>query len=71
MINIYEAAAYDADAIIIFDTPTSIISKDLMKKTAFQKNKNKVSIIKSSDDESPDYGSISDQMDKILSKLPK
>tara|TARA_B100000315_G_scaffold248103_1_gene277600 strand:- start:1473 stop:2303 length:831 start_codon:yes stop_codon:yes gene_type:complete len=69
MLNIYDVASYDADAIIIFDKPSDIISKDLLKQPGIKANRNKVTTIKWSDDEIPDYQSIADQMDKILEKL--
>ena len=69
--NVYDVAAYDTDAIIIFDKPGRKISELLLKQPGIKANKKKVSIIKWSDDEAPDYGSISDQMDKILEKLSK
>ena len=71
ILNIYDVASYDTDAIIIFDKPGKNISKSLLKQPGIKANKKKVSIIKWSDDEVPDYGSISDQMDNILSKLSK
>ena len=71
IINVYDVAAYDTDAIIIFDKPGRKISELLLKQPGIKANKKKVSIIKWSDDEAPDYGSISDQMDKILEKLSK
>tara|TARA_Y100000590_G_C15744027_1_gene1021354 strand:+ start:4870 stop:5703 length:834 start_codon:yes stop_codon:yes gene_type:complete len=71
IINVYDVAAYDTDAIIIFDKPGRNISELLLKQPGIKANKKKVSIIKWSDDEAPDYGSISDQMDKILEKLSK
>ena len=71
IINVYDVAAYDTDAIIIFDKPAKNISKYLLNQPGIKANKKKVSIIKWSDDEVPDYGSISDQMDNILSKLSK
>ena len=54
-----------------FDKPAKNISKSLLNQPGIKANKKKVSIIKWSDDEVPDYGSISDQMDKILAKLSK
>ena len=71
MLNVYDVAAFETDAIIIFDKPGKNISESLLNRPGIKANKKKVSIIKWSDDEIPDYGSISDQMDKILSKLSK
>ena len=71
MLNVYDVAAYDTDGIIIFDKPAKNISKSLLNQPGIKANKKKVSIIKWSDDEVPNYDSISDQMDKILAKLSK
>ena len=71
IINIYDVAAYDTDAIIIFDKPGRKISELLLKQPGIKANKKKVSIIKWADDEAPDYVAISDEMDKILEKLSK
>ena len=69
MLNIYEVAAFEADAIIIFDKPSKIISKQLLNKPGIKANKKKVSVIPWSDDEIPDYNVIADKMDKVLEKL--
>ena len=71
IVNVYDVAAYEADAIIIFDKPRKNISKSILKQPGVKANKKKVSIIKWSDDEDPDYGLISDQLDKILADIPK
>ncbi|MBT3179943.1 MAG: glycogen/starch synthase [Candidatus Marinimicrobia bacterium] len=69
MLNIYEVGAFEADAIIIFDKPSSNISKELLLKPGIKANKKKVNVIKWSDDETPDYLAIADKMDKVLKKL--
>jgi starch synthase len=69
MLNVYEVAAYEASAIIIFDKPSNKISKELLSMPGIKANKKKVSVIKWSDDESPDYNIIADKMDKVLEKL--
>jgi starch synthase len=69
MLNVYEVAAYEASAIIIFDKPSNQISKELLSMPGIKANKKKVSVIKWSDDESPDYNIIADKMDKVLEKL--
>ncbi len=69
MLNVYEVAAYEADAIIIFDKPSKKISDTLLKKDGLKENKKKVSVVKWSDDEMPDYNAIADKMDKVLEKL--
>lgn len=70
-LSVYDVAAFDADAIIIFDKPDKIISKSLLKQTGIKANKKKVSIVKWSDNENPNYDLISDQLDGILAKLSK
>ena len=69
MLNVYEVAAYEASAIIIFDKPSNQISKELLSLPGIKANKKKVSVIKWSADESPDYNIIADKMDKVLEKL--
>ena len=69
MLNVYEVAAYEASAIIIFDKPSNQISKELLSLPGIKANKKKVSVIKWSVDESPDYNIIADKMDKVLEKL--
>ena len=69
MLNVYEVAAYEADAIIIFDKPSKPISDTLLEKDGLKANKKKVSVVKWSDDEIPDYNAIADKMDKVLEKL--
>jgi starch synthase len=69
MLNVYEVAAYEASAIIIFDKPSNKISKELLSMPGIKANKKKVSVIKWSNDESPDYNIIADKMDKVLEKL--
>ena len=69
MLNVYEVAAYEASAIIIFDKPSNQISKELLSLPGIKANKKKVSVIKWSTDESPDYNIIADKMDKVLEKL--
>ena len=69
MLNVYEVSAYEASAIIIFDKPSNQISKELLSLPGIKANKKKVSVIKWSVDESPDYNIIADKMDKVLEKL--
>ena len=69
-LNIYDVAAFECNAIIILDKPSDIISEKLLKQPGIAANKKKVSVIKWSDDESPDYLDIADKMDHILNKIP-
>ena len=69
MLSVYDVASFEADAIIIFDKPSSIISKKLLKQPGLKANKKKISVIQWSDDEMPDYGAIAKKMDKVLEKL--
>ena len=50
--------------------PSETISEKLLKKPGIVANKKKVSVIKVSDDESPDFQQIADEMDQIFKKLP-
>ena len=68
-LNSFEVGAYHADAIVVIDKPSDIISEKLLKKPGIAANKKKVSVIKVSDDESPDFQQIADEMDLIFKKL--
>ena len=68
-LNAFEVGAFQADAIVVIDKPSDIISEKLLKKPGIAANKKKVSVIKLSDDESPDYQQIADEMDQIFKKL--
>ena len=68
-LNIYDVASFDANHIIIIDKPGHIISKKLLKLTGISANKEKISVIKYNDDETPDYMKIAEQMDQIIKKL--
>ena len=68
-LNAFEVGAFHADAIVIIDKPSDIISEKLLKKPGISANKKKVSVIKVSDDESPDFQKIADEMDQIFKKL--
>lgn len=69
MLNVYDVAAYEADAIIIFDKPGKPISEKLLNQPGVKANKKKVSVIKWKGDDVPDYVAIADDMDKVLEKL--
>ena len=66
-LNAYEVAAFLADSIVILNKPSSNILKPLMKLPGLKKNKSKVNIIETSDDD-PDYSSISEDLNKIITK---
>ena len=68
-LNAFEVGAFHADAIVVIDKPSDIISEKLLKKPGVSANKKKVSVIKVSDDESPDFLQIADEMDQIFKKL--
>ena len=69
ILNVYEVASYTADHIIIIDKPQNLISEKLLNCTGIAKNKEKLSIIKYSDDEEPDFIDIADQLDKVIKKI--
>ena len=69
ILNIYEVASYTADHIIIIDKPQNLISEKLLNCTGIAKNKEKLSIIKYSDDEEPDFIDIANQLDKVIKKI--
>ena len=68
-LNAFEVGAFHADAIVVIDKPSDIISEKLLKMPGVAANKKKVSVIKVSDDESPDFQQIADEMDQIFKKL--
>ena len=68
-LNAFEVGAFHADAIVVIDKPSDIISEKLLKKPGVAANKKKVSVIKVSDDESPDFQQIADEMDQIFKKI--
>ena len=70
MLNVFDVASFDADSIIIFDKPSAPISKTLLNQPGIKANKKKVSVIKWSDDEMPDYLMIADEMDQIINNIP-
>lgn len=69
ILNVYDVAAYESDAIMVFDRPSNPISERLLKQDGIKANKKKVTVIKCSDDEFPDYLAIADKMDQVLKKL--
>ena len=69
-LNVFDVGAFQADAIIVFDKPSDVISKKLLKQPGIAANKKKVSVIKWSDDEMPDYLMIADEMDQIINNIP-
>ena len=69
ILNAFEVGAFHADAIVAIDKPSDIISEKLLKKPGIAANKKKVSVIKVSDDESPDFQQIADEMDQIFKNL--
>ena len=69
ILNAYDVGAFHADAIIVIDKPSDVISEKLLKQPGVAANKKKVSVIKCSDDESPNYQMIADEMDQIFKKL--
>ncbi len=68
-LNIYEVASFSADHIIIVDKPQNIISEKLLDCTGIAKNKEKLSIIKYSEDEETDFVDIANQLDKVIKKI--
>tara|TARA_B100000900_G_scaffold373174_1_gene353571 strand:+ start:267 stop:1097 length:831 start_codon:yes stop_codon:yes gene_type:complete len=68
-LNVYDVASFSADHIIIIDKKEGEISEKLLKYSGISANKEKLSVIKYPDDESPDFMVISDQLDKIIKKI--
>ena len=68
-LNIYEVASFSADHIIIVDKPQNMISEKLLDRTGIATNKEKLSIIKYSEDEETDFVDIANQLDKVIKKI--
>lgn len=68
-LNIYDVASFTADHIIVIDKPGDVISDKLLNQDGISANKEKLSVIKYSENEMPDYVKIAEQMDKIIKKL--
>ena len=69
VVNAYEAAAEYVDLIIAIDSPNKQVSKKLLELPVIKKNKSKVLIIKTADDETPDYDKVAARIDDRLQKL--
>ena len=69
-LNVYDVASFSADQIIIIDKQEEVISEKLLNYAGIAKNKEKLSIIKYSDDEMPDFIDIANQLDKIIKNIP-
>ncbi len=68
-LNVYDVASFSADHIIVIDKKEDEISEKLFKYSGISANKEKLSVIKYSDDEMPDFIDIADQLDKIIKKI--
>ena len=68
-LNIYDVASFSCDHIIVLDRPSNVLSKNLLSQPGISANKKKLSVIKCSDDEMPDYFMIAEKMDQIFKKL--
>ena len=69
LLNVYEIAAFETDAIVIMDTSSKKISTDLLKLKGIKANKDKVSVFEVENEEKPNFHKISEDMDKIILKL--
>jgi starch synthase len=69
VLNVYEVAAFETDAIVIIDNPSRKISTDLIKLNGLKANIDKISIIEVENEEKPNFHKISEEMDKIILKL--
>ncbi len=68
-LNCYEVAAYSADRIIIFDTPSAKNSDQLLKLKGLKANSSKIDIIEWDDDENPDFNAIAENVEVAIEKL--
>ena len=69
LLNIFEVASFSTDHIIIIDKPQNLISEKLLNRSGIAKNKEKLTIIKYSEYEEPDFIDVSDQLDKVIKKI--
>ena len=68
-LNVYEVASFSADHIIIIDKPENLFQRKLLDRSGILKNKDKISVIKYSNDELPDFVDIANQLDIVIKKL--
>ena len=66
VVNSHEAAVHYADKVIVFNYPNSSMVDDFMKLKAVEKHSKKVSVIDWDDVESPNYFTMSDKIDEVL-----
>jgi len=66
IINTHETAVHFSDKVIVFNYPNSSLSDDFMKLKAVEKHSKKINIIDWDDKDAPDYFSIADQIDEII-----
>ena len=69
VLNVYEVASFEVDSIIIMDSNSNKISKDLMKLKGLKANKDKVSVLEIENDEKPNFYKISEQINEIILNL--
>tara|TARA_B100001250_G_C19654272_1_gene724128 strand:+ start:195 stop:1022 length:828 start_codon:yes stop_codon:yes gene_type:complete len=69
LLNVYEVASFEVDSIIIMDSNSNKISKDLMKLKGLKANKDKVSVIEIENDEKPNFYKISEEINDIILNL--
>ena len=66
VVNTHETAVHYADKVIIFNYPNSSLVDDFMKLKVVKKHIEKVSIIDWNDEASPDYFTIANKLDEVL-----
>jgi len=62
----HDPAIHFADKVIVFNSPNSSLVKNIMKLKSVKKHKSKISVIDLDDIESPDYFTISDQLNEVI-----
>ena len=68
-LNIYDVASYNSDAILIMDRPGEKISTKLLKKSAFKDNKHKITIFDQKDTDDPDFYSMTESLNQVISNI--
>jgi len=66
IVSSHDPAIHFADKVIIFNPPKSSLVKNIMKLKSAKKHKSKISVIDLDDMESPDYFTISDQLNEVI-----
>lgn len=65
-LNIYDVASYSADAILVMNRPGEKISTNLLKRSAFKDNKDKITVFDQKDAEDIDFEAMTESLEKVI-----